>query len=203
MTGRLAELADGKSLEVWGPLGKPFRGPGGAEHVTLVAGGIGQTPFLAWRGSCSGHARLRRAVHRPRTGEERCRSTMARCGPRISPPASRTFGAAGVDVHLASDDGSARQRGFVTELLESNVAESPSAAARGMRTGADAARGLAKLAAKWNVPCQVSLETPMACGVGICFSCVTKVQTAEGWDYQRTCVDGPGFDAAKLVLGEA
>jgi dihydroorotate dehydrogenase electron transfer subunit len=58
---------------------------------------------------------------------------------------------------------------------------------------------LAKLAAKWNVPCQVSLETPMACGVGICFSCVTKVQTPDGWDYKRVCVDGPCFDAAKLV----
>ena len=59
---------------------------------------------------------------------------------------------------------------------------------------------LAKLAAKWSVPCQVSLETPMACGVGICFSCVAKVQDAEdGEDYKRVCIDGPCFDAAQLV----
>ena len=44
-----------------------------------------------------------------------------------------------------------------------------------------------------------SLETPMACGVGICFSCVTPVKTLQGWDYKRVCVDGPCFDAAKLV----
>ena len=48
------------------------------------------------------------------------------------------------------------------------------------------------------VPCEVSLETPMACGVGICFSCVTPVKTPGGWDYKRVCVDGPVFDAAAL-----
>jgi dihydroorotate dehydrogenase electron transfer subunit len=39
----------------------------------------------------------------------------------------------------------------------------------------------------------------MACGVGICFSCVTRVRTADGWDYRRVCVDGPVFDAAGLA----
>ena len=57
---------------------------------------------------------------------------------------------------------------------------------------------LASLAAKWQLPCDVSLETPMACGLGICFSCVTPVKTADGWDYKRVCVDGPVFDAANL-----
>jgi dihydroorotate dehydrogenase electron transfer subunit len=47
--------------------------------------------------------------------------------------------------------------------------------------------------------CLVSLETPMACGIGICFSCVAKVRQSDGsWDYKRTCVEGPIFDAAKL-----
>ena len=59
---------------------------------------------------------------------------------------------------------------------------------------------LAKLARMWNVPCDVSLETPMAGGLGVCFSCVTAVKTLDGgWDYKRVCVDGPVFDAACLV----
>jgi dihydroorotate dehydrogenase electron transfer subunit len=57
---------------------------------------------------------------------------------------------------------------------------------------------LAKLAESRKIPCHVSLETPMACGVGICFSCVAPVKTAEGWDYKRVCVEGPIFDAATL-----
>jgi dihydroorotate dehydrogenase electron transfer subunit len=41
----------------------------------------------------------------------------------------------------------------------------------------------------------------MACGVGICFTCVARVRDADGdgWDYQRTCVEGPVFDAARIV----
>ena len=47
--------------------------------------------------------------------------------------------------------------------------------------------------------CIVSLETPMACGIGICFSCVTKVRQPDGgWDWKRTCVEGPIFDAEKI-----
>ncbi|MCA9136776.1 MAG: dihydroorotate dehydrogenase electron transfer subunit, partial [Planctomycetales bacterium] len=50
------------------------------------------------------------------------------------------------------------------------------------------------------VDCQVSMETPMACGIGICFSCVARVKQPEGdWDYKRTCVEGPIFDAEKIV----
>jgi dihydroorotate dehydrogenase electron transfer subunit len=61
---------------------------------------------------------------------------------------------------------------------------------------------LCKLALENNTPCHVSLESPMACGLGICFSCVVKVKTeAEGgWDYKRICVDGPVFNAETLVL---
>ena len=59
---------------------------------------------------------------------------------------------------------------------------------------------VAKIAKQYQTNCDVSLETPMACGLGICFSCVTRVRQADGeWDYKRTCVDGPVFDAEKIV----
>ena len=50
-----------------------------------------------------------------------------------------------------------------------------------------------------DVPCWLSLETPMACGFGACFSCVTKVRTGDTWDYRRTCIEGPVFPAERLV----
>jgi len=52
-----------------------------------------------------------------------------------------------------------------------------------------------------NVDCQVSMETPMACGIGICFSCVAKIRqdsARQPWDYKRTCVEGPIFDAQRI-----
>ena len=60
-------------------------------------------------------------------------------------------------------------------------------------------QAVAKVSLAHNVPCLVSLETPMACGIGICFSCVTKVLQEDGtWDYKRTCVEGPVFDAQRI-----
>jgi dihydroorotate dehydrogenase electron transfer subunit len=104
------------------------------------------------------------------------------------------FRAAGATVYLASDDGSLGFRGFVTQLLEQ---QGPPQHLVGCGPG-PMMRALAELARRWQVPCHLSLETPMACGVGICFSCVTRVKTAEGWDYRRVCVEGPVFDAACL-----
>src|SRR5258707_418360 len=47
VTGLLAALKTGDAVEIWGPLGNGFPEPVGSDHVALVAGGIGQTPFLA------------------------------------------------------------------------------------------------------------------------------------------------------------
>jgi dihydroorotate dehydrogenase electron transfer subunit len=58
---------------------------------------------------------------------------------------------------------------------------------------------VAGVAAEFDLPCQVSLETPMACGIGICFTCVAAIATKDGWDYRRTCIEGPVFNAADVV----
>ncbi|MBA4065193.1 MAG: dihydroorotate dehydrogenase electron transfer subunit [Isosphaera sp.] len=195
MTGRLAGVKSGDALEVWGPLGRPFLDVGTPDRVTLVAGGIGQTPFLAFARELLGARGYGGDAPRKRAG-----SVSLLYGVRTAALAAGVddFRAAGVDVHLASDDGSVGAKGYVTQLL----------AARG-KTGPLVGCGpepmlhaLAKVARGWGVPCQVSLETPMACGVGVCFSCVAKVATADGgWDYKRVCVDGPAFDAGQLVWG--
>ncbi len=193
MTGRLAEERVGGTLEVWGPLGQPFLDVGDAQRVTCVAGGIGQTPFLAFAKELLG---LQRYGGQP--VRRRVESVSLFYGVRTASLAAGIddFRAAGVELHLASDDGSLGKKGFITQLLEEQG-----------RTGPLAGCGpepmlhaLAKLAAKWDVSCQVSLETPMACGIGACFSCVAKVRTQDGgWDYKRVCVDGPAFDAKQLV----
>ncbi len=108
------------------------------------------------------------------------------------------FEAAGAEVHLATDDGSAGFHGFVTQLLEENLNQ-PHRPTFLVGCGPEPMlHALAKLAGKHSIPCQVSLETPMACGIGVCFSCVTEVKTADGWDYRRVCVDGPVFDCTAL-----
>ena len=101
-------------------------------------------------------------------------------------------------LRVATDDGSRGHHGFVTDVLKEVLAETGEA--RIVCCGPEPMMAaVAEIACAANVPCQVSLETPMACGIGICFTCVAKVRDAEGnWDYKRTCVDGPVFDAAEI-----
>ncbi len=195
MTGLLAEVAIGDSLQLWGPLGKPFLDVGNRESITLVAGGIGQTPFLAYARELLGKRGYGGDSARKRTSK-----VTLYYGVRTSSLAAGVsdFQTAGVEVRLSSDDGSIGTKGFVTQLLHSHGHTGPL-----IGCGPEPMlHALAKIAREWAVPCQVSLETPMACGIGICFSCVTKVSTQEGWDYKRVCVDGPVFDANNLVFGE-
>jgi len=193
MTALLAELRVGDSIEVWGPLGKPFLDIGEPERATCVAGGIGQTPFLAYAKELLGSQGYGGISARKRVG-----GVALYYGVRSLSLAAGIddFRSAGVDVHLASDDGSIGAKGYVTQLLESHGPTSPL-----IGCGPEPMlHALMKLAAKWDAPCQVSLETPMACGIGACFSCVTRVATADGgWDYKRVCVDGPAFDAKQLL----
>jgi len=192
LTGLLATAQPGDEVVIWGPLGNGFDDLDNVEHVGLVAGGIGQTPFLAYArallgGRTYGGRPLRRPVQR----------VSLYYGVRTAALAAGVddFRAVGADLHLASDDGSLGFHGYVTGLLEQQALPDHLVGCG----PTPMLRSLTELARRRGVPCQVSLETPMACGVGICFSCVTRVATADGWDYQRVCVDGPVFDAARLV----
>jgi dihydroorotate dehydrogenase electron transfer subunit len=230
MTGKLAACQPGQQLDIWGPLGNGFPAqPLGRsatpehlipKHLIIVAGGIGQTPFLT-------------------LAQERLGTRQFGTPPRQVPRSDKVtllygarnerwlagvddFRSAGVDVRLATDDGSTGHHGFVTDLLtEVLAAQEDKRSAHIVCCGPGPMKAaVARIAGESGVSCEVSLETPMACGVGICFSCVTKLRdepcdhsaavksaavkniTDEGWDYRRTCVDGPVFDAARVVFAD-
>jgi dihydroorotate dehydrogenase electron transfer subunit len=192
LTSHLAQLRAGDRVEVWGPLGNGFPKLDAAQ-VTFVAGGIGQTPFLAYARELLG---TRGYGGLP--AKQRARKVTLYYGVRTKELAAGVddFVSAGCDVRLATDDGSAGHHGFVTQLLTADRPPGPF-----VGCGPEPMlHALAKLAEEWGAKCYLSLETPMACGFGACFSCVTKVKTPTGWDYKRVCVDGPVFDAAELVL---
>jgi dihydroorotate dehydrogenase electron transfer subunit len=192
MTGLLAGVQPGERIDLWGPLGNGFASYTGAEHVGLVAGGIGQTPFLAEIRQLLGTRR-----YADRQSAREARRVTLYYGVRSGEFAAGVddFRLAGADIQLASDDGTIGFKGYVTELLQSSSPFPDRLIGCGPTP---MLRALAVLARERGVPCDVSLETPMACGIGICFSCVAPVRVPGGSDYRRVCVEGPIFDASRI-----
>lgn len=197
LTRRLAECGPGQNLDVWGPLGNGFPVQP-IEHLIMVAGGIGQTPFLALGRESLGQ---RPFGDPPRPVTPSTKVTLC-YGARTAELLAGLddFAKLGVEVRVATEDGSCGQRGLVTDVLRRLLADTQ-LPRRIVACGPEPMlEAVARLAHATETSCQVSLETPMACGIGICFTCVAKVKAAGGqWDYQRTCVEGPVFDAAKIV----
>ena len=195
-TTALTALGPGDELVAWGPLGNGF-GCEPAAHLILVAGGIGQTALLAVARERLGLASYGAT---PRTPPRPRRVTFC-WGARHAGlfGAVEDFRAAGCDVHLATLDGSAGERGTVVDLLDRLYAAGlPEPQAT--RIASCGPEPMLAAVSRWaeprGVPCEVSLEAPMACGVGICFTCVARVRDGHGgWDYRRTCIEGPVFDS--------
>ncbi len=197
MTHSLARCAVGTELDVWGPLGNGFPAFE-TNHLIMVAGGIGQTPFLALGQEFLG---LRSYGTPTRCGARAGRTTLC-YGVRTANYLAGVpdFESAGIEVLLSSDDGTVGHHGFVTDLLSDLLSETTGEERVVVCCGPEPMmHAVADLCRLNETRCLASLETPMACGIGICFSCVARVRQPDGgWDYKRTCVEGPIFDAAQI-----
>jgi len=202
-TAALSQRRPGERLSVWGPLGNGF-GPPPLGPVLFVAGGIGQTPFLALG---------RRWLGRARYGNELLETKAEQREPAFATSATLLYGVrtaallacvddfhrAGIEVELATDDGTAGHHGFVTDLLARRLArgDRPAKVVGCGPPGMLAA--LARLVDKHDVPCDVSLENQMECGFGVCFSCVVPIRQNDGsTDLRRVCVEGPVVSAKQV-----
>ena len=201
LTGLMPSWKVGDEVSVWGPLGNGFPiVPVGTKHLMCVAGGIGQTPFLAVAREL---LTSRRYGSPARELAERPMKVSLRYGARSADYLAGLdqFAIDGLDVQLATDDGSRGHHGFVTELLKQSLASDSPPDLIYCCGPEPMMHAVQKIATAANVECWLSLETPMACGIGICFSCVAKIQQDDGeWDYRRTCLEGPVFPANKVVF---
>jgi dihydroorotate dehydrogenase electron transfer subunit len=197
LTSRLRAYQSGQWLDVWGPLGNGFA-PQATEHLIMVAGGIGQTPFLAVARESLGQKRYGEPPRHVAPIRQVTFCYGARTGDALA--CVGDFERAGVAVRISTDDGTAGHKGLVTDLLDALLQETAGQARQVVCCGPEPMmRAVASLTRRYDVSAQVSLETPMACGLGICFSCVAEVFDEQGRvDYRRTCVEGPVFDAQRI-----
>lgn len=195
LTSSLAKLAAGAPVAVWGPLGNGFA-PAQTKHLLMVAGGIGQTPFLALAKEALGTQRFGPAGQRAHRADRVSFCYGVRSADYLA--GASQFEQAGVALTITTDDGSLGTPRLVTDAVREIIADDRPD--RIVCCGPEPMmEAVSQLALAADIDCQVSLETPMACGIGICFTCVAKVGTAADWDYKRTCVEGPVFDARQIV----
>jgi dihydroorotate dehydrogenase electron transfer subunit len=187
-TQQMSRWQAGAVVDVLGPLGIGF--PNLAEHSLLVGGGVGVPP-LAMLASSKQSQHVVALIGARNEGELLCREDFARND---------------VPVEVATDDGSAGHHGFVTKLLNSKL---QTCSAGAMPTVYSCGplpmlRTVAGICAQHDVPCYVSLEEVMPCGIGVCNGCVVPVLNAAD-DYarfKRICVEGPVLNAQEVNWDE-
>ncbi|MDB5335042.1 MAG: pyrK [Planctomycetaceae bacterium] len=199
MTTLMSTWRVGDRAEIWGPLGNGFPLPP-TGRLLLVAGGIGQTPFLAIAREALGGRQYGQPPRKP-AGKPQQVTLCYGVRSQEYLAGLDDFASVGLDVKLATDNGTRGHHGYVTDLLRSQLDTIVPDTTVYCCGPEPMMHAVARLCAERNVTCYLSLETPMACGFGACFSCVTKVrQPDETWDYRRVCVEGPIFKATDLFL---
>lgn len=188
-TAIMAEISEGDSFSVLGPLGKGFALPDPHQQSILVAGGIGVAPLLF----------LAQDI---RTGPIQL---MMGFGSAAEIIALELILDRIIDFVIATDDGSAGHAGPVTDLLESqlNQQEFEKDTASIFTCGPKPMmKKVATMALERGIPCQASLEAIMACGVGVCQGCSIKASSKEDHIYCHVCTDGPVFPAKAIDWNE-
>jgi dihydroorotate dehydrogenase electron transfer subunit len=182
-TDRLCDLTVGEQVWVTGPLGNEFSEPRqvrpDAAGAILVGGGIGVAPLALLRRRFSERGVPLRVLLGFRN-QEHSGGLELFCGSgrELCP-----------EVRLASEDGHAGHRGYVTDLLLTLLAGDDARSAVVYSCGPPPMlEAVRVLCAEHGVACELALESPMACGFGACFGCA--VPKPEG-GYLRLCVDGP------------
>ena len=184
-TAALSALKPGDTVDAMGPLGRGFTLPEAGVIPVAVAGGYGAAAMYML--------------------SRRSRGVLL-MGARSAADVILTerYRDAGYDVRVATNDGSAGVRGFVTELIAPLLEEKPDARFFFYGCGPHPMlMALAKLLKARGLDGELSLDQIMCCGVGACFGCVVKVNdpaSPDGWRYARSCKEGPVFPLEDIYI---
>lgn len=185
-TAMLSTLHHGDQLDILGPLGNGFY-PGDPTHEKiLVGGGVGLAPLYYLAKELVQESKVRLFVGGKTKEDILCVTEFERLG---------------VETYVATDDGSLGAAGLVTEVMDRLLEEEPKDKAIYACGPMPMLKAVAELARLRTIPCQVSLEAYMACGMGACLGCVVPGRDHGEYspDFRCVCKDGPVFDFQELL----
>jgi len=204
-TALLADMQPGLALDVLGPLGNGFSISDDIRQAVIVGGGIGIAPLMFLTEELAAKKIAAEVFYGASTASHLV--------------GIEGFKSLGIKPHISTDDGTAGFKGFVSQLLENYLTSAkPQASSLKPQAYVYACgpRGMlaavANIASRYDLPCEVSLDAAMACGMGACLGCVVKgsypinrVTTGdrgqgEGdkYSYLRVCREGPVFAAGDI-----
>lgn len=185
-TAALTRIAAGAVLDILGPLGRGFVLRENYRRIYLAAGGIGAAPMVFLLETLRDHPDPHHCqvfLGGRTRGDLLCRTTFERLADRL---------------HCTTDDGSEGAQCFLTNPLDEEVRRHPPDAI--LACGPmDMLKCVAGIAHQLDIPCQLSIESAMACGLGACLGCAVPA-AGDGGRYYHVCKDGPVFDALQLQL---
>jgi dihydroorotate dehydrogenase electron transfer subunit len=190
-TTMLFDAVEGDTVSCLGPLGTPFELVDPPAQAWMVAGGVGLAPFATLGEALVARGTKTTLFYGARSGKELFYLDW--------------FASRGIELKLATEDGTNGDKGRITVPLERELQRAGSEVmvpdvmvyACGPEPMLEA---VAHVAEKYGRPSQVSVERVMGCGMGGCYSCVIPVKDAGGGQhYVRSCIGGPVFKGAELV----
>jgi dihydroorotate dehydrogenase electron transfer subunit len=206
-TLRMSSLKKGDCVSVLGPLGVGFVVPKGKKTALLVVGGTGAGPLLhlARILTCDYTNLVVMAFVGAKSVSElpfkgRVDEISRHLGFEIA-----EFARYGIESMIATDDGSAGFAGFVTDCLQQwldkNRFERKETIIYSCGPEVMLAK-IAKIAKRYEINCQISMERRMACGIGLCQGCAVLCKAGKDTEpvYKMCCKDGPVFDSREVIF---
>lgn len=184
-TKQLADKKVGDTIDILGPLGTPFQIDKKYKHPLLIGGGIGIFPLLLLLKT------IPSKEHAVYLGFRNKEMVVL----------EKEFRQYSRELSIATDDGSYGVKGYVTQLLAEKL--------KCQTTDIVYACGpepmlkqVKEICSTHNIPCQLSMEQRMGCGIGACLVCACKTKKDGHWEYRHVCKDGPVFWGDEVIFDE-
>lgn len=175
----LKDKQEGELVDILGPLGKGIFNFEGKKNIAIIGGGIGIFPLHELAKEAEGYSKINMYLGFRSKNFVVLEDEYKKISDKFV---------------LTTDDGTYGEKGFAINYLEKDIQKEKI-------DGIFACgplpmlRAVQKLAREKSIPCQISLEERMGCGIGVCLGCAVKVKAENQDIYTHVCKAGPVFDA--------